>query len=588
MSNTKKILNYFSPVFKKYRLYGILSVLFFTGWVLLSNTVKPFIYKQMVDQASDQISLSFFSIEIFIPLLVSLCVILFINHLIARLGSHFLVLFQGKSSLEIDKRGFNYATSHSYDFYANNFVGSLTNKVSRLAANYRNLSETIGFGFWLLFVNIIASVVVLSYQNLSIGFLFAVAMTIFIFFSISFTKKQARFDMDRSRQGSVAKGVLSDSMTNILNIKIFSALQQESDYFNNFLVEYNQASFKSWFYQNRVRIYKSIFFFFFELLTIGLSLYLFVEQQISIGTLVLIQAYVLSIGANAWNLDKTLTGFIETYSDTVDAIDVVTEDISVKDLANPEPINMNKGQVSFKNISFTYPDGDHVFEKFNLNFIYGQSVGIVGKSGSGKTTLTKLLLRFYDIDAGELLIDNQNITSVTQSDLRSKIAYIPQETILFHRSIYENIAYGNSDASREEVLDAAKSAHVDEFVENLNEGYKTKVGERGIKLSGGQRQRIGIARAMLKKDAPILVLDEATSSLDSMSEQYIQDSFEKLSDNRTTIVIAHRLSTIQKMDRILVMDRGEIIEDGSHSELLSKNGHYAELWNSQVNGFIQE
>ncbi len=588
MNNAKKIWNYFGPVFKKYSLYGVLSIMFFTAWVLLSNIVKPIIYKQMIDQASNQVSLSFFSIDVFIPLMTGLIIILLFNHLVARLGSHFLVLFNGKSSLEIDRRGFEHITRHSYNFYANNFVGTLTNKVARLTAKYRNLFETIGFGFWLLVVNIVASVVVLSYQNISIGILFAIAMSIFIIFSISFTKKQANFDKTRAKKGSITKGVLSDSITNILNIKIFSAMNYEYDYFDVFLRGYNIASFKSWFYQNRVRIYKSIFFFFFESLVIGLSLYLFINQQISIGTLVLVQAYVLSIGANAWNLDKALTGFIEVYSDTVDAIDVVTTDISVVDNHTPENINMNIGRVDFHSVSFTYPEGDHVFKKFNLDIPAGQSIGVVGKSGSGKTTLTKLLLRFYDIDSGELTIDSQNITMVRQDDLRSKIAYIPQETILFHRTIYENIAYGNPDASRDEVMQAARSAHVDEFVQNLEQGYETKVGERGIKLSGGQRQRIGIARAMLKKDAPILVLDEATSSLDSMSEQYIQDSFEKLSENRTTIVIAHRLSTIQKMDRIIVMDNGEIIEDGSHKKLLAKGGYYAGLWNSQVNGFIQE
>ena len=248
---------------------------------------------------------------------------------------------------------------------------------------------------------------------------------------------------------------------------------------------------------------------------------------------------------------------------------------------------MVDGNVSLENISFTYPKGEHVFENFSLIIPKGQSVGIVGKSGSGKTTITKLLLRFYDVDSGSITVDGQNITTVTQNDLRSSIAYIPQETILFHRTIYENIAYGNLEASREEVMAIAKVAHVDEFVDKLEDGYETKVGERGIKLSGGQRQRVGIARAMLKKSAPILVMDEATSSLDTVSEQYIQDSFEQLSRDRTTIVIAHRLSTIQKMDRIIVMEEGKIIEDGTHKALLAKNGYYAKLWDSQVDRMIQ-
>jgi ATP-binding cassette subfamily B protein len=287
-------------------------------------------------------------------------------------------------------------------------------------------------------------------------------------------------------------------------------------------------------------------------------------------------------------LDKNLTSFVEVVSNTIDAIEIFDTKNKIKDLKNPEICSIEKGEIKLDKISFTYPKGEHVFEKFNLQIPAGQSIGIVGKSGSGKTTLTKLLLRFYDISDGEILIDNQDISKVKRNDLRLKMAYIPQETILFHRSIYENIAYGNLEASEEEVILASKAAYVDEFVQNLEQKYETEVGERGIKLSGGQRQRIGIARAMLRKNAPLLILDEATSSLDSMSEHYIQKSFKELSKDRTTIVIAHRLSTIQQLDRIIVMDKGKIVEDGSHDELIAKNGHYAELWNSQVNGFILE
>ncbi|OYW42452.1 hypothetical protein B7Z28_01505 [Candidatus Saccharibacteria bacterium 32-45-3] len=228
-----------------------------------------------------------------------------------------------------------------------------------------------------------------------------------------------------------------------------------------------------------------------------------------------------------------------------------------------------------------------MFKQFNLSIPAGQRVGLVGQSGSGKTTLTKLLLRFSDIQKGAITIDDQAIETVTQSSLRKAIAYVPQEPMLFHRTLEENIKYGNPDANREQVIEAAKRAHALEFIEKLPEGLDTLVGERGIKLSGGQRQRIAIARAILK-DAPILVLDEATSALDSESEKLIQQAFTELMKDRTSIVIAHRLSTIAKLDRIIVMDNGAIIEDGTHDELLAKKGQYAKLWAHQSGGFIEE
>jgi len=252
---------------------------------------------------------------------------------------------------------------------------------------------------------------------------------------------------------------------------------------------------------------------------------------------------------------------------------------------------VRQGAISIQNVVFDHEEKDSpnaaLFNNFNLEIKPGEKIGLVGRSGSGKTTVTRLLLRFMDIDSGKISIDEQNITAITQSDLRSAISYVPQEPLLFHRSLSENIAYGRPDATTEQITQAAKNAHADEFIRTLTDGYETLVGERGVKLSGGQRQRVAIARAMIK-DAPILVLDEATSALDSESEILIQDALWKLMEGKTAIVIAHRLSTIQKMDRIVVMDKGTIVEQGSHKELLAKNGVYAKLWAHQSGGFIEE
>ena len=249
---------------------------------------------------------------------------------------------------------------------------------------------------------------------------------------------------------------------------------------------------------------------------------------------------------------------------------------------------MHHGAVEFRDVTFTHNGADDaLFNSFNLSIKPGEKVGLVGHSGSGKTTFTRLLLRFSDIRRGEICIDGQNIATVTQDDLHESIAYVPQEPLLFHRSIAENIRYGRLNASANDIAKAAKDAHATEFIDKLPSGYDTLVGERGVKLSGGQRQRIAIARAMIK-NAPILVLDEATSALDSESEVLIQAALWKLMEGRTAIVIAHRLSTIQKMDRIIVLDDGKIVEQGSHKELITENGVYAKLWAHQSGGFIEE
>jgi ATP-binding cassette subfamily B protein len=268
-------------------------------------------------------------------------------------------------------------------------------------------------------------------------------------------------------------------------------------------------------------------------------------------------------------------------------LETLAKPISVIDRSKNQ-LQVSAGQMSLEHIAFTHADSDvPLFDNFNLAVRAGEKVGIVGVSGSGKTTLTKLLMRFADPTSGAITIDGTNIATVSQASLHDAIAYVPQEPLLFHRSVAENISYSKPGSSDADIRVAAKKAHADTFIKDLADGYDTLVGERGVKLSGGQRQRIAIARAILK-DAPILVLDEATSALDSESEKLIQASLDSLMSDRTSVVIAHRLSTIAKLDRIIVLEHGEIVEDGSHDELLKNNGVYANLWKRQSGGFIDE
>ena len=344
----------------------------------------------------------------------------------------------------------------------------------------------------------------------------------------------------------------------------------------------------TWNWDNWQRFFQGFAVAFVDVAIMAIAVVLWIQGEITVGTIVLAQIYLLRLFDITWNLGRQISRTVQALNDAKEMIAIFKEPLSVADARNPESPRVNKGEIEFDHVTFKYKEGKSVFEELCMHIPAGQKVGLVGHSGAGKSTITKLILRFTDIDTGTIRIDGQDISKIRQDDLRREISYVPQEPILFHRSLKENIAYGNPHASEEEVITAAKRAHAHEFIESLPDGYDTMVGERGIKLSGGERQRVAIARALLK-DAPILILDEATSSLDSISERHIQDALKELMKGRTTLVIAHRLSTIQTMDRIIVFENGVVIEEGTHQELIEdKRGVYNELWQEQSSGFLGE
>jgi len=400
------------------------------------------------------------------------------------------------------------------------------------------------------------------------------------------SRKKMEYDLAEAAADSRVTAYLADSITNALAIKSSSALDTEVKNFKKVTENDAMLRLRAWLFGNKLNAIQSAISMVAQVIVTFLAGYLWLSGKISAGLFVLVQSYSIAIGHSFWDLGQASTKFTKSLSDMREMVDIFKQIPDVLDIPNPEKCRIQKGNIEIKNITFSYANDTNVFSDFSMKIKSGEKVGLVGHSGSGKSTFTRLLMRFADIEKGQILIDGQDIKKIAQNDLRENISYISQDPILFHRSIRDNIAYSRPLATEEEIIESAKKAHAHEFISKLPHGYNTLVGERGIKLSGGERQRVAIARAMLK-DSPILMLDEATSSLDSISESYIQDAFSELMKGKTTIVIAHRLSTIQKMDRIIVLDQGKIVEEGTHKELLEKDDLYADLWNHQTGGFLE-
>lgn len=495
------------------------------------------------------------------------------------------------SLMDLDMMSFRVTMQQSSDFFANNFTGSLVTRFNRLSRSFNLIGNALIFDLNALFVQIVFASIVLFFVSPLIAAAFLLWSLFFAGSMIYLHRKKYPKARAVADYDSTATGFVADSFTNVLSVKMFSSFGAEHRSFEKLNLKRAKIRLINMFANDRIRVFKFVNVTLMEIIVIILSAKLAIEGTLSIAEVILVQLYLRQLISGLWEFGKLVEKLEEAFADAEEMAEIYELEPSVKDV--PKPIKFNPenviGDIKLEQVNFRY-DGDNekdIFSGINLHIPAGQKVGLVGPSGGGKTTLTKLLLRFMDINNGAIMIDGLDISQMTQDDLRDLIAYVPQEPLLFHRSIFENISYGNPTASKEEVLKVSKLAHAEEFILDLPKGYDTLVGERGVKLSGGQKQRIAIARAMLKK-SPILLLDEATSALDSKSEKYITDALANLMKGRTTIVIAHRLSTIRKLDRIILLKEGEVLEDGSHRQLLNHKGVYSDLWSHQHGGFIDE
>lgn len=492
-----------------------------------------------------------------------------------------------KVRADIINRMFAYLQEHSYGYFQKNFSGSVANKIADMARGSESVISQIVEPIFSQIMSLIIAVFVMYLVNPLSSMVLLLWSVIFLGIAFFFYKKTLWFSTVFSESNSVCMGKLVDSVTNIISSKLFARNLFERHYLKRFVEESRQKDEALQWHMFKIKILQGTSVTVLFGCMVAILIYSREHDLVTIGDFAFVLSLSMTVMQGLWYLASHFLTFSQELGICEQALSIVNFPHEITDKPNAKLLKVTQGEITFDRVTFNYEHGKNVFRDKSLTIEGGTKVGLVGFSGSGKTTFASLILRIFDINSGRILIDGQNIADVTQDSLHEQIAMIPQEPALFHRSLLENIRYGRLEATDEEVIEASKKAHCHEFIELLPEGYQTIAGERGLKLSGGQRQRIAIARAILK-DAPVLILDEATSALDSITEQKIQESLAYLMQGRTTIVIAHRLSTLSDMDRVLVFMGGQVVEDGTHAELLENGGHYAKLWEMQAGGFLPE
>lgn len=488
---------------------------------------------------------------------------------------------------DLAERTFAHIANQSEQFHLDNFGGALVSDQTKFISAYVRLLDEGIFSYFTAVVTIVFIVVALVWTLW--WFVLALTLMSCLYMLVGFRSRQREMPQSEStaRSQSRQTAQIADTVTNIATVRGFGHELHEDGLYrrrtNTFvsdeseLMRLNMAGFLASETINRLTL----------IVVLAISVAAVLKWNAPVGTILIVVTYTQSLLNRLHQVQRSLKNVVKALGDARSMMAILDTEPTVRDVRHPRPLRLTQGAVAFEGVDFAYPGRELLFDDFNLTIEPGQRVGLVGASGSGKTTLSKLILRFVDINGGAILIDGQDISQVAQADLRQQVTYVPQEPLLFHRSITDNIAYGQLSTSEAEVIGAAELSRAAEFIDDLPLGYDTLVGERGTKLSGGQRQRIALARAFLKR-TPLLILDEATSALDSHSEALIQEALADLMEGQTAIVIAHRLSTVAGLDRIVVLGHGAVIEDGSHEELLERDGVYADLWARQSGGFIAE
>jgi ATP-binding cassette subfamily B protein len=503
-----------------------------------------------------------------------------------RFGIHFLNRTDGRGIERLGVMGMDELLAKDAAFFHDNFAGSLTKRVIGFSSRFEEFIDTLTFSVMAKVVPLVfASVVLWRYHPLLVVVLLGIVVLTGFAVAPLIRRRQALVDR-REAAKVLVSGHVSDVLTNMETVRAFAAEGREATEHRARMGEQTRLSLRSWDYGN-LRVDTVVAPLSILAATVGLALAATLRGGLGVEAIVVTFSYYTNTTNIMFEFNQVYRRLESSLTEAAQFTELLLDPPVVVDPPDPLPLRPADASVRFERVRFAHGDGPPLFDGLDLDIPSGTKIGLVGRSGGGKTTLTRLLLRLMDIDGGRILIGGQDISRLRQADLRSLIAYVPQEPAMFHRTLRENIAFGRPDATEDEIREAARAAHVTEFVESLPHGFDTLVGERGIKLSGGQRQRVALARVLLR-DSPILLLDEATSALDSESEILVQQALWELMRDRTALVVAHRLSTVVRMDRLVVLDRGHVVEQGSHADLLQADGAYARLWAHQSGGFLAE
>jgi len=582
MGTNRKTLSLYWQQAKKHRVSFFIMLILIPVGSMLIDTGLPYTLSQAIGGLSSQ------HIDKVYLFLAIAAVIGLAGALLNYVGFQAMVRHEAKTIADLREHTFTRLITKDNRFFVNQKIGAMTSRYIDFVRAEVTLQDlfvirTLGF-----ILSVGSGIIILASQSWLVAGI-VLLLLVLLGFQIRWSaKKRAPLRHERKELVAEIHGKVADTLTNNSIVKAFAGEEREISQLKKLTRRFQHVYIKDIGFvaaEGSVRVALMVIV---QTITIIVSVHLVQTTAITLATAIFMLAYLQRIGSQLFALGDIINGYDQAFLDAAPMTEMLHEAVHVNNKSGAVHLSQLTPAIEFRNVSYRYDDSsEDVLRRVDLSIAAGEKIGLVGHSGAGKTTITHLLLRFADITGGSIQIDGHDIRDITQESLRNAIAYVPQEPMLFHRSLRENIAYGRPGATEEEIREAAKKAHALEFIEKLPGGLDTLVGERGVKLSGGQRQRVAIARAILK-DAPILILDEATSALDSESERLIQQSLATLMKGRTSIVIAHRLSTIQKMDRIVVMDGGKISEQGAHAELIKQKGIYASLWAHQSGGFIEE
>ena len=580
-----KKLNGFVVMMLKRHPWSLLAFSLFVVFEASINPAKAYLLKVIIDhvmKVGNQLDLLLNVLLVPALLYASIPMAINVGYTLYRIAS---LQFFPKIKSDIAGTMHHYLSQHSYRYFGEQFSGSLSKKIFDLVTGVEALIQILVHKILPPALAVLVSSLILYTVHPFFCLTLLIWALAYVIFAYTMSKKSEALSYALSEAGNNMNGKLVDSIVNIMSAKLFANVKHEEKVLFNSIDNLMAKDRALQWYLLKTYFKQGMWIFVLVAAMLSGLIYGRLHSMVTVGDFALILTLSFTIAESIFNLGEEILRFAKEAGSCRQALNIIVEPHEIQDKLNAPCLNVTQGKIVFDQVQFQYQGTDPLFENKTVTIEPGQKVGLVGHSGSGKSTFVNLILRLFDVSNGRILIDGQDIKEVAQSSLRKNIAMIPQDPSLFHRTLFDNIQYGRVDASYNEVINAAKNAHAHEFIANLAQGYDALVGERGVKLSGGQRQRIAIARAFLK-NAPILILDEATSQLDSVTEQFIQESLWQLMQNKTTIVIAHRLSTLLNMDRILVFNKGKIVEDGTHQELLAKNGMYAMLWKAQVGGFL--